>query len=200
MLYLVVVGKDQQSIEKFFADSPAVRTETPGQVVAIANGSPGRGLGKLGNAHLPRARLLGHSVFGLCHADCTFGPGALAVFVETARNRALAGIVGRDLQGQYRWCNGAAAGPGPVSTIDGSCLFIPTSLSLRFDDSRFDSHHCVVEDYCLQAEEIGVPRIIPAAAASHCGESTQRPEWQREYWHYRGVLNEKYSGRLYATT
>lgn len=200
MLYIVVVGKDQASVDKFFADSPAVSKEISGCIVGIANGSPGTGLGKLGNIYLQRARVTGYSVFGLCHADCTFGPGALGIFEQTALSGKVAGIVGRDIRGGYRWANGAGIGPGPVSTLDCSCIFFRTDIGLCFDDLVFASHHCVVEDFCIQASYRGIESVVPAADASHRGESTQRPEWQKEYWHYRGLLERKWPGREFRTT
>jgi hypothetical protein len=60
-------------------------------------------------------------VFGLCHADAVFGPGALDAFVAEAMRGAVCGIVGIDLAGLYRcsfesrrdsWWQGEGAGRG----------------------------------------------------------------------------------------
>ena len=200
MIYLCIVGKDQESVDRFFRDSPAVARKSGDEIVGIANGSPGLGLGYIGNAHLGEAAKRGADVFGLCHADCTFGPGALDVFEATTREGKLAGIVGRDILGAYHWSNGSANGPGEVSTLDGSCIFMPTRIALRFDVAHFNSHHCVVEDFCLQAQALEIPSVVPAANASHRGESTQHTGWQRDYWHYREILSLKWIGHNFQTT
>lgn len=201
MLHLLVIGKDRASLESFLDGSDAAGIEDPSRVIyLIENGSPGVGLGKLANRHILLAKQEGASVFGVCHADCTFGPGAFDAFERSAMQGYIAGIVGRDLQGRYHWSNGQANGPGIVSTLDGSCCFFRIDSALRFDEATFDSHHCCVEDLCLQAAAKGIGSIVPAAVASHRGESTQSPRWQAAYWHYRAKLERKYSGVKFMTT
>lgn len=201
MLYLLVVGKDEASLDAFKAGSPGI--DLPNDFLAlalVANGSPGIGLGKLANLALRKAKEAGAHVFGVCHADCTFGPGALGAFRLAALEGSIAGIVGRDNKGDYHWANGQGVGPGEVSTLDGCSCFFRVDSGLRFDEATFDSHHCCVEDLCLQAAARGIKSIVPAADASHRGESTSRPEWQKAYWHYRGKLDRKWDGFVFRTT
>ena len=144
--------------------------------------------------------LLGQAVIGLCHADCSFGPGALESFAVCAAAGNVCGIVGIDLDRNYRWSNGGERGPGPVSTLDSCCVFLRADLGLRFDEVTFDGLHCHVEDLCLQAHARGIPVVVPAASASHVGESTFNPEWQAEYRVYRERLARKWEGTRFETT
>src|ERR1035437_8308945 len=75
-LTLVVVGKDRESLGEFEAPkSSAV-------LIYVAN-VEGRSLAVIANEHLRRCVT---PVFGLCHADVVFGPGALDAFaVEAVR-------------------------------------------------------------------------------------------------------------------
>lgn len=41
-------------------------------------------------------------------------------------------------------------------TCDSCCIVVNTEWGLRFDDKTFDEYHLYVEDFCLQARDIGI--------------------------------------------
>lgn len=151
-------------------------------------------LSKIGNLILDRQ--VG-TVIGICHADTSFGPGALETFAEAALDGSVVGIVGVDLQRVYHW---SKDNPGQVSTLDSCSVFFRRDLGLRFDEQTFDGLHCHVEDLCLQAQAKRIPVIVPAAQASHIGQSTDNPQWQGDYAKYRARLAMKWRGVRFETT
>jgi GT2 family glycosyltransferase len=111
-LTLVYVAKDQVGLDAF-----DLTHMTGAEVIGWANDA-GLALSRIGNEMLDRCKSL---VFGLCHADAVFGPGALDAFVAEAMRGAVCGIVGIDLAGLYRcsfesrrdsWWQGEGAGRG----------------------------------------------------------------------------------------
>ena len=189
-LTLVAVGKDREAVAAFSVPSH------PGVLVTVNNqkGSP---LSIIGNYHLEHCTT---AVFGLCHADAVFGPGALEAFTAEALRGSVCGSVGVDLDGVYH-CSYTAARKEPrdVSTLDGMAVFFRADLGLRFDSKTFDGFHCHVEDLCLQAHLRGIPVTVPAADADHRNHQ-QSPEWLEGYRLYRVRLAEKWKGTRFATT
>jgi hypothetical protein len=207
-LTLVYIAKDQAGLDFFslrhfrFHGAPQVDVEYIGW--ANDAGSP---LSKIANEMLDRCK---SPVFGLCHADAVFGPGALDAFVAEAMRGAVCGIVGRTIEGLYRvsrrpmrdsWWDGKArmAGPGPVSTLDCMAVFFRRDLGLRFDEETFDGFHCHVEDLCLQAHARGIPVTVPLADAHHRNH-TQSWAFLADYRRYRLKLTEKWAGTEFQTT
>lgn len=141
-------------------------------------------------------------VFGLCHADCTFGPDALAVFTQVALSGKVCGTVGVNMGREYIWGKDIpeAFEVRDISTLDSCCVFFRRDLGLRFDEQTFDGFHCHVEDLCLQAHAKGIPVVVPAAKADHVGGSTADPVWQKDYRFYRSRLAEKWKGTRFETT
>jgi hypothetical protein len=152
-------------------------------------------LATIGNRFLDSAKWA--AVIGLCHADTSFGPGAIESFAGTAHAGAIAGIVGIDSDRVYRW---SKDNPGQVSTLDSCAVFLRRDLGLRFDETVFDGMHCHVEDLCLQASRAGIPVIVPPAEADHVGARTLIAEWQSDYRLYRDKLSEKWAGVEFETT
>ena len=83
-LTLIVVAKDEQSMRGF--DQTHVNAA---HTVLVINYWQ-QPLSQLANYWLATSP----EVFGLCHADTTFGPGALDVLAKTAGDGAVCGIVG----------------------------------------------------------------------------------------------------------
>jgi hypothetical protein len=154
------------------------------------------GTGVIGNRALSTS---GCDVVGLVHADTVFEQGALDAFARAAAAGAIAGVVGRALDGRYIWSKDVTE-PVNVSTLDSCSVFVPRGRGLRFDDTSFDGFHCCVEDLCLTAAVAGLPVVVPPAAAHHVGESTGRAEWQMAYWQYRKKLQQKWCAVSFATT
>ena len=204
-LTLVYVAKDQAGLDAF-----DLTHMTGAEVIGWTNDA-GLALSRIGNEMLDRCN---SPVFGLCHADAVFGPGALDAFVAEAMRGAVCGIVGVDLTGVYRcsfesrrdsWWQGEGAsriltgGPGEVSTLDGMAVFFRRDLGLRFDAEIFDGYHCHVEDLCLQAHSRGIPVTVPAADAQHRNH-TQSPAFLADYRRYRAKLAAKWAGTKFRTT
>lgn len=200
-LTLVYIAKNQAGLDAFDL------THTAGvEVIGWANDAV-LPLSKIGNEMLDRCQ---SPVFGLCHADAVFGPGALDAFTAEAMRGSVCGIVGVDLAGVYhcsynsdrdRWWKGSQriGEPGEVSTLDGMAVFFRRDLGLRFDEETFDGYHCHVEDICLQAHSRGIPVTVPAADAHHRNH-TQIPAFLADYRRYRAKLAEKWAGAEFQTT
>jgi hypothetical protein len=154
-------------------------------------------MASLGNQSVIAVDRMHRTVIGLCHADVSFGPGALQLFTSAAMDGNVVGIVGVDLQRTYRW---SKDNPGPVSTLDSCSVFFRRDLGLRFDEQTFDGFHCHVEDLCLQAQARGIPILVPPAQAWHVGQSTNNPAWQADYAKYRARLAMKWRGVRFETT
>lgn len=202
---LVVVGKDQTSLDSFLgAHKPGVLRHA-GQYIFVSN-TAAESLATIGNRYLVDGI---QPVLGLCHADCSFGFNSLVFFYKCAMAGNVCGIAGRDMGKGNRWCCNkvdtpglivASLRPGPVSTLDSNSVFFRRDLGLRFDEATFDGFHCHVEDLCLKAHAKGIPVVVPAADANHLGESTLDPEWQKQYWIYRERLAMKWKGTTFETT
>lgn len=196
-LTLVVVGQDEQSLGTF--DFLPILPEIS-VLVLVNNRGRTWGYGEIGNRYLESCAT---RVLGIVHADTQFWPGSLTAFCQAAERGMVAGIVGRTVEGAYRWCNGSEAGPGSVSTLDGSALFVRPDVGVRFDTEAFPGLHCCVEDFCLQAAARGVGVVVPGARASHVGaqgHGADNAAWQREYWSFRERLQQKWSGVRFMTT
>lgn len=196
---LVVVAKDQADLRAFDTTHIAGRCD----LVLIANEAR-TPLSVIGNKYLTEART---PVLGLVHADCTFGPGAIEAFADCALGGSICGIVGRSMEGYYRWCSkpvgyrdGIVAGPGPVSTLDCCSVFLRTDLGLRFDERLCSGFHLHVEDVCLQASARKIPVVVPFADASHRGSTTNGPNWLRDYADYKAKFGVKWRGVEFHTT
>ena len=201
-LFLVVVGKDNADVLAFDQRSMAGNVD-----VRFKANLAGEPLSKIANWYLD---LSVAPVFGLCHADACFGPGALEAFTAEAMRGAVCGIVGVDLAGVYhcsynsdrdRWWKGdmRIAEPGQVSTLDCMAVFFRRDLGLRFDEDIFDGLHCHVEDLCLQAHARGIPVTVPAADAHHRNHK-QAPEFLADYRKYRSRLAQKWAEVEFRTT
>jgi hypothetical protein len=197
-LTLVYIAKDQAGLDAFDL------THTAGaEFIGYANDAE-LALSHIGNEMLAYS---GNSpVFGFCHADAVFGPGALDAFVAEAMRGAVCGIVGIDLAGLYRcsfesrrdsWWQGEGA--AEVSTLDGMALFFRRDLGLRFDEQTFTGYHCHVEDLCLQAHSRGIPVTVPAADAHHRNH-IQSQAFLADYRRYRAKLAAKWAGTEFSTT
>jgi hypothetical protein len=196
-LTLVYVAKDQAGLDAF-----DLTHMTGAEVIGWANDA-GLALSRICNemlARLRRSDRCNSPVFGFCHADAVFGPGALDAFVAEAMRGAVCGIVGIDLAGLYR-CSFESRrdGPGEVSTLDGMAVFFRRDLGLRFDAETFDGYHCHVEDLCLQAHSRGIPVTVPAADAHHRNH-IQSQAFLADYRRYRAKLAEKWKGTEFRTT
>jgi hypothetical protein len=201
-LCLLVIGKDQESFKDW-----SWPTESLSFLQVQYANIKGDSSAAIGNEYLGKTK---QTVFGMCHADCSFGPQAILTFYETALQGKVCGIVGRDPGKGNRWCSATkdipglvwSLRPGPVSTLDSSSIFFRTDLGLSFDEEVFDGFHCYVEDVCLQAQSQGIQVVVPAANASHRGDSTFDPQWQQDYKKYRSRLQQKWSssGMKFETT
>lgn len=159
----------------------------PNDAVTVIVNEDKRSLAAIGNEWLDKTDC---EVFGLCHTDVTFGPGALDIFYAYAAAGEVCGIVGVDADRNYRW---ARAGTAPVSTLDACAVFFRKDFGLRFDAETFDGFHCHVEDLCLAARDRGIQVVVPAADADHRGASTSSRGWQADCTKYRNLLRAKWA-------
>ena len=161
-LSLIVVGSSIEKLKKFEQQYLEV-----GELILINNprGIHG-GYGKIANHWIER---ISGDVFGIVHADTILGEGMCRTLVETAKSGCVAGIVGKGNDGSEVWSNRLSTGnKQPVSTLDSCSMFVSKDTlerhKLRFDELMFDSFHCCVEDFCLQASSRGIPIIVPAGS------------------------------------
>lgn len=158
---------------------------SPHSAIGIVENVDGKSLASIGNEWLDR---LDCEVFGICHFDVEFGPGALDIFYHCASAGFVCGIVGIDNSRNYRWSrNGAAV----VSTLDSCSVFFRKDLGLRFDAEMFDGFYCHVEDVCLAAKARDIPVVVPAASANHLG-APHSDKWLADFWHDRELLRAKW--------
>jgi len=201
-LTLVVVAKDQENMDGFDQSYVA-----PAELVLVINYEQAS-LASIGNYWLDRSRRL----FGMCHADVYFGPGALEVFAQTANDGMVAGVVGYNPD-LVKGGPGANPGngpagqvwayqnPGPVSTLDSAAIFFSKDSGLRFDQQTFDSFHLQNEDLCLQASQnLKMPVVVPAADATHRSCERNGREWQNAYWPYYHKFEDKWRGVRFGVT
>jgi hypothetical protein len=201
-LMLVVLAKDQPELDAFKLETVrGVCTE----LVLVSN--PNKqfgGLGLIANKYLDASS---SEVFGIVHADTVFGGGkdehstesAIEIFSKEAANYSVSGMVGRCLDGRYLWSSDTGDDRN-VSTLDSCSIFFRKDSGLRFDTAVFDDFHCCVEDICLQAMSRDIPRRVPRCYAEHNGIVNRSPSWMSTYWHYRGLLVNKWSDVSFATT
>ena len=207
-LTLVVVAADQERAKVF--DWTHVNAAETVLLINYEN-TP---LSVIGNIYLWGLR----PIFGLCHADTLFGPGALDALAACAGEGNICGVVGMnpDLKEDSPGRNPGATkqtqrwgevwsnqNPGPVSTLDSASVFFRRDSGLRFDSVNFDGMHLHVEDLCLQARAKGIPVVVPAADATHLSNPALN-DWN-DWWHmdYRGYyerFREKWKGVRFGTT
>jgi GT2 family glycosyltransferase len=209
-LTLVVVGSDEQNMRRFDL-SHCGAAET---MLVINYGNVA--LSVIGNVALSWLRP--GAVLGLCHADVFFGPGALDAMAQCAGEGNVCGVVGmnpdlkEDSPGRnpgatketQRWGEvWADKNPGPVSTLDSAAVFFRRDSGLLFDSVNFDGMHLHVEDLCLQAQQRGIPVVVPAANATHYSNpnlNNWEDWWHKDYRRYYERFRMKWQGVRYGTT
>jgi hypothetical protein len=192
-LTLVVVAASHAELARFSLEY----VDTVDELILLTNPEARfGGLGRIGNHALEFGR---GDVVGLVHADVLFGPGAIASLTTEAARGGIAGIVGRNLAGEYIWGRDVIE-PTPVSTLDSCTIFLKRSLGLCFDEKLFDSFHCCTEDLCLLAASVGIPVRVPPAVADHQGTMWRQQDWMNSYWSYREKLAAKWSNIEFTTT
>lgn len=181
----MIVGTDAEAFRMIGHDYPDC------DVRRIINADQ-KSLAAIGNYHITSSR----QVFGIAHADTVFRAGSLESFCSIALNGSICGIVGRSMDGEYRWCHN---NPGEVSTLDSCCVFFPRNSGLHFDEVTFDSFHCYAEDLCLEGRKRGMKVLVPKAAATHA-PNFPSPVWVESYNIYRRRLSDKWAGVQFKTT
>ena len=213
-LTLVVVAADQERAKVF--DWTHVNAAEAVLVINYEN----MPLSVIGNTYLlgDRTPLGSRPIFGLCHADVPFGPGALDALAACAGEGNVCGVVGMnpDLKEDSPGRNPGATketqrwgevwsnqNPGPVSTLDSAAVFFRRDSGLRFDSVNFDGMHLHVEDLCLQAQAKGIPVVVPAADATHLSNpalNDWNDWWHEDYRRYFVRFREKWKGVRFGTT
>lgn len=175
-----------------------IAVAAPGEVplvnhpdVTVYENTEGRSMADIGNEFLD-----GCDVFGLCHADVGFGPGALSSFVASAATGLVCGIVGTSYDGEYVWCHGVDK-PVDVTILDACSVFFRPDSGLRFDATTFDGFHLYTEDLCLQARYHGFGVQVIPGDAGHQGSSTPKAGWLRDYCKYAKRLQTKWPDEHY---
>jgi len=189
---LVVVAANSQELGEFGLQHVIPIVD---ELILLSNpGGVFGGLGKIGNHYINHAR---GDVLGIVHADTVFGPGAIAVFAAAAIQGSVAGMHGRTIEGKNAFSQGR---PAEVSTLDSCSVFFRRSSNLRFDDKTFDSFHCCVEDFCLEAGAKKCRIVVPQADAKHLSVRYNSKEtvWRSKYSEYRTRLNEKWKRVKFA--
>ena len=226
-LTLLVIAKDQTDLNGFDETNVTYRrptgtvslalqrAETPGITWATLSSSvrlfryinaSGYPLSTVAN-HYVDLKWTGPHIFGLVHADMTFGPGSIEAFSDAAESCAIVGACGRALDPWpeppaginpgYHW---SKWNPGVVSTLDSSCVFFRTDLGLRFDGQTFDGFHLHVEDLCIQASQKGYPVLVPKADAVHSSPDKNGSTWYTDRDRYLRRLITKWPGVRFCTT
>ena len=196
-LTLVVVAKDEQSMRGF--DQTHVNAA---ETILVINYHI-QSLAQIANRHITN-----REIFGLCHADALFGPGALDIFAQTAGEGAVCGMVGRCADpATHVWSVHKANlqdhpnfKEGPISTLDSVSVFFRRDSGLWFDAVNFDGFHMHVEDLCMQAHAKGIPVLVPPASASTSCSTPFAGKWATDCLMYRKRLREKWKGMKIATT
>lgn len=202
-LSLLVIGKSYAECMEFHSRNAGLLPIR--ELILLDNhGARYGGLGTIWNSYMTGQGKMRGTTVGMVHADTVLSPGFLEnVLVETEQNGAVAGIVGRSMQGFYLWSKEQTK-TEPVSTLDGCSMFVAVDTVLKhnlsFDTAVFDSFHCCVEDFCLSAAHAGVPIVVPPGEAEHEGKSTNDSKWLRDYGKYRRLLEEKHIHTLFKTT
>ena len=115
------------------------------------------------------------------------------------RGGAIAGIVGRNLEGVYVWCRDVQE-PTVVNTLDSCSVFIPRAAGIRFDEETFGGFHCCVEDICLTAQKAGMRVLVAPGPGDHTGTMWPQQQWMHDYWAAAERLARKWTGTVYSTT
>lgn len=156
-LTLVVLGASREECE---ASSHKVMLAD--ELVFVSNpAARWGGLGTIWNHYLETAL---SDVLGIVHADTVLSPPIISRLTDIAVS-SLAGVVGSTWE-RTVWSDDIQS-VCPVTTLDSCALFVPRSISLRFDTATFDSFHCCVEDFCLQAAEAGWHVVVVPGSAGH---------------------------------
>ena len=202
-LSLLVMARDAAGIKEFLSANPGSLGQIDELRLVITTDARFGGQASLSNRF--KASALGQ-VCGIVHADTTFPGDSLSAFMKTALEGKVAGIVGAregppDMTSEEKnvWGNSIAQ-ETLVSTIDCCSIFFRKDIPLSFDEMHFPTWHCVNEDFCLQAHEVGIPVVIPPTPSTHVGQSTFQPAWQTEYWAYRQFLAGKWPHAKFSTT
>jgi hypothetical protein len=199
-LTLVVVGGSYDDIRRFNLNNVVAH-----EIVLLTNArAQFGGYGAVGNHYLEHGR---GDVLGLIHADTVLSPKVSRELVVSALMGCVAGIVGKTLDGRYVWSKDVAPETVEyVSTLDSCSMFVRRSAGIHFDTKTFDSFHCCVEDFCLQAAIVGRPIVVPSGPAGHVGDRWKQrntPEgrdWLDKYADYREKLTRKWHGVDFQTT
>lgn len=198
-LCLTVVGASQDKLAAFPLDK--IRREVDELVLVCNAGNVFGGYGTIANRVLDRTTC---DVFGICHADTLYEPGAMTSFRDSALRSQVVGLVGKTMGNAYIWAKEVQVDT-PVSTLDACSIFFETKKGLRFDDATFDTFHCCVEDVCLDATRRGIPIVVPPAPGAHhvgdmyySGDPTRN--WLGEFRTYEAKLREKYAGMDFRIT
>jgi len=199
-LTLVVVGADYRDILRFNPSSVVAY-----ELILLTNPrAQFGGYGAIGNYYLEHAR---GDVLGLIHADTELSSEVCSNLMISALMGGVAGIVGKALDGRYVWSKDVMPDAVEhVSTLDSCSMFVRRSAGIHFDTKTFDSFHCCVEDFCLQAALMGRPIVVPSGPAGHVGDRWKQrntPEgrgWLDTYAEYREKLTRKWRGVEFQTT
>jgi hypothetical protein len=149
-----------------------------------------------------------HDLILFCHPDVEFSPWGLSALLRTFHDVSdcgALGLVGISLQGLVTWSDRRRC-PREVSTLDSCMVMIDRRQGLRFDEDVFNTFHCVVEDYCLQAQSCGRKSYVaPGVSLAHFGSTTfQSPArtegWVKECKHFLSRLESKWPGIPFCTT
>jgi len=198
-LSLLVTSKDTRGLREFLAANQSKLDEIQELCLLIANG---RSQAEIANRFAARAS---NEIVGIVHSDCNFAEGDFTTLTKTAAAGKVTGLVGaRLLEPHEDWTKKEVWGKmvlkeTPVSTLDGCSVFFQRDIPVSFDPT-FSGFHLVVEDFCLSAAEQGIPIVVPPVNANHIGQSTRKPEWQREYAKWKEKLRKKWDGKIYETT
>jgi hypothetical protein len=201
-LSLLVMAGDAAGISEFLKTNEPSLGEVDELRLLITTNARFGGQACLSN--LLKRSALGR-VCGVIHADTIFQPGDFPAFVRTAMADKVCGIVGasdgpedRSPEQKIVWGKNLER-EAPVSTLDCCSIFFRTDIPVEFDE-RFSTWHCVNEDFCLSAAEVGFEVVVPPVRSIHRGGRTFHPAWQAEYHKYRRVLNDKWAGTSFKTT
>jgi hypothetical protein len=154
-----------------------------------------------------------HDRILLCHPDIEFSPDTLLRMSRLFDDRpecGAVGLVGTTLARRFIW-SGSQRQPKSVSTLDSCAIMVDRRQNLRFDEQTFDGFHCVVEDYCLQAQCTGrsvcVAAPIPFAHWNgSCLDHVQPNKvvvsrtWNADFHGYFAKLERKWPQMWFCTT
>jgi hypothetical protein len=108
------------------------------------------------------------------------------------------------MQGLFAWSDRRRQ-PREVSTLDSCVILIDRRHGLRFDEATFNTFHCVVEDYCMQARSHGLKSYVaPGITVAHFGSTAwetpgKYESWTAEFREYLWRLEGKWPGQAFCT-